>query len=149
MAHVQGYNKRAPRIDLRRPAVIINSDGAEWDVIILDVSRGGFRIEVSECPRIGERITLRVEHSEEIPAQIRWVLGNEAGGSFIGPNDVVDGAERGDGEMTTEKNDRDAQRRSETDRRATERRLADERRRDERSTDRREEDRRKRERRGL
>jgi hypothetical protein len=143
MTHVQGHHKRAPRIDLRRPAVIVNSDGTEWDVTILDVSRGGFRMEVSECPRIGELITLRVEHSEEIPAQIRWVLGNEAGGSFIGPTDAVAGAEQGDSQMTTEKSDQAADRRSETDRRESERRLSDERRRDERSTDRRKGERRK------
>ena len=44
MARVPGLNKRAPRIDLRRPAVLINSDGVEFDVIILDVSNGGFRL---------------------------------------------------------------------------------------------------------
>lgn len=126
---------------------MVNSDGVECGVIILDVSSGGFRLEVSECPRIGELITLRVEHREEFPAQIRWVLGNEAGGSFIGAADAHDGAEQGESEMATEKSDRAAERRSETDRRENERRLGDERRRDERSTDRRNEERRKGERR--
>jgi hypothetical protein len=60
MAGVPGLNERAPRIDLRRPAVLINSDGVELDVTILDVSNGGFRLEVLESVRIGEMVTLRV-----------------------------------------------------------------------------------------
>ena len=83
MARVDGFQKRAPRIDLRRPAVLINSDGAETDAIILDVSSGGFRLEISDIPRIGEHVTLRVDRGDEYPAQIRWALGNEAGGVFL------------------------------------------------------------------
>lgn len=90
MGREQGFNKRAPRVDLRRPAVMIDSDGRETDVIILDVSSGGFRLEVPEAPRIGEFITLRVEHREEFPAQIRWALGNEAGGVFLTPAGAED-----------------------------------------------------------
>ena len=83
MQRVHAFSKRAPRIDLRRSAVMIDSDGRECAVTILDVSSRGFRIEVSESPRIGEFVKLRVEHQEEIPAQIRWSLGNEAGGVFL------------------------------------------------------------------
>lgn len=78
-----GFNKRAPRIDLRRSAVMIDSDGRESDVVILDISSGGFRLEALESPRIGEFVTLRVEHGEEFPAQIRWALGDQAGGIFL------------------------------------------------------------------
>jgi len=85
MARDRGLNKRAPRIDLRRPAVLINSDGAAVNVTILDVSSGGFKLEAPECLRIGEFVRLRVEHCDEFPAQIRWVLGNEAGGVFLSP----------------------------------------------------------------
>jgi hypothetical protein len=83
MARLPGFLKRAPRIDMRRPAVLINSDGVETDVTVLDVSSGGFRLELPEPPRIGEFVWLRVEHCEEYPGQIRWVLGNEAGGVFL------------------------------------------------------------------
>src|SRR3954449_7825650 len=75
---------RSPRIDLRRPAALINSDGVETEVVILDVSRGGFRLEVSEVLRIGELVTLRAEH-DRFPAEIRWALGKEAGGVFLTP----------------------------------------------------------------
>jgi hypothetical protein len=83
MSSERGFNKRAPRIDLRREAVLIDSDGRESDVTILDISSGGFRLEVPESPRIGEFVTLRVEHRDEFPAQIRWALGDQAGGIFL------------------------------------------------------------------
>lgn len=90
MARVEGHNKRAPRVDLRRPAILIDSDKRESDVTILDVSSGGFRIEVAESPRIAEFVTLRVEHGIEFPAQIRWALGNQAGGVFLKPVKLED-----------------------------------------------------------
>jgi hypothetical protein len=69
MDRVQGFDKRARRIDLRRPAVLIDATGGESSVIILDVSSGDFRLELTELPRIGELVTLWVEHGEEFPAQ--------------------------------------------------------------------------------
>jgi PilZ domain len=83
MARVPGLIKRAPRIDLRRPAVLIDSAGAETVVTILDVSSGGFKLQVAETPRIGEVVTLRVDGSGDIEAQIRWALGDQAGGVFL------------------------------------------------------------------
>jgi hypothetical protein len=74
---------RPPRIDLRRPAILINSDGVEADVVILDISSGGFRFESEESLRIGEQVTLRAERGTEFQCQIMWVLGREAGGAFL------------------------------------------------------------------
>jgi hypothetical protein len=82
-----GPSDRAPRIDLRRFAALIDSDGVETPVVILDVSRGGFRVEVAEELRVGERVTLRAEHGDRFPAEIRWALGKEAGGVFLAPVD--------------------------------------------------------------
>lgn len=83
----RGPTDRPPRIDLRRSAALINSDGVEIEVVILDVSRGGFRVELSEDLRLGERVTLRAEHGDRFPAEIRWTLGKEAGGVFLDPVD--------------------------------------------------------------
>jgi len=83
MGRAGGFRNRAPRVDVRRTAVMIDSTGGTHEIVILDISSGGFRIEVSEAPRIGEFVTLRVEHGDEFPAQIRWALGNEAGGIFL------------------------------------------------------------------
>ena len=90
IARVQGFAKRAPRIDLRQPAVMIDSDGSEWAVTVLDVSSGGCRLQVPESPRIGEFVTLRVGRGEEIPVQIRWALGDQAGGVFLTAIDCDD-----------------------------------------------------------
>lgn len=82
MARTPDIIKRAPRVGLRRNATLINSDGDESAIVILDVSSGGFRLEVTETPRIAEHVMIRVER-EQFPAQIRWALGNEAGGVFL------------------------------------------------------------------
>lgn len=83
MRRTPNFVKRAPRVDVRRSAVLINSDGVATEVAILDISSGGFRLQTDEIPRIGEFVTLRVERGEELPAQIRWALGMEAGGVFL------------------------------------------------------------------
>jgi hypothetical protein len=90
MARVRDFSKRAPRVDVRRTAVLVDSDGGEAGVVILDVSSGGFRLKVEELPRIGEMVTLRVDKSEEYAAQIRWALGDEAGGVFLTPVNYSD-----------------------------------------------------------
>ena len=87
MVRMPGFIKRAPRIDLRTPAVLIDATGAEADVFVTDISSGGFRLEVRETPRIGEHVMLRVDKGQEFPAQIRWALNNEAGGIFLTPVD--------------------------------------------------------------
>ena len=38
MVREHGISKRAPRVDLRRRAVLIDSDGREQNVTVLDVS---------------------------------------------------------------------------------------------------------------
>ena len=87
MVRTPGMSKRAPRVDVRKPAIVVNSDGMEVDVIILDVSGSGFRLHVIEKLNIGEFVSLRID-DELVPAQIRWVLGDEAGGAFLGPVDT-------------------------------------------------------------
>jgi hypothetical protein len=62
---------------------MVDSDGSASDVTILDVSSGGFRLQLFESPRIGEFVTLHVGRDEHYEAQIRWALGDEAGGVFL------------------------------------------------------------------
>lgn len=83
MRRVPGFIKRAPRIDLRRPAVLIDSQGVETVVTILDVSSGGFKLQTDEVPRIGDIVMLRVDGSDDIQAQIRWAIDGQAGGVFL------------------------------------------------------------------
>ena len=79
-------SKRAPRVDVRKAATLINSDGLEVDATVLDVSGSGFRLQVLEKLYIGELVSLRVD-DERVPARIKWVLGDEAGGTFVEPVD--------------------------------------------------------------
>ena len=82
-SNIPNFVKRAPRVDLRRPAVLVDSDGGEADVTILDISGAGFRISSEVPPRIGEYVTLKLGKSGDLAAQIRWSLGDEAGGVFL------------------------------------------------------------------
>ncbi|MEA3058652.1 MAG: hypothetical protein QOE50_64 [Sphingomonadales bacterium] len=87
MVRTPGVSKRAPRIDVRKAATLITSDGTEIAVTILDVSGSGFRLHVLEPLRIGEFVSLRVDDGD-VPAQIRWALGEEAGGTFLAQTDL-------------------------------------------------------------
>jgi hypothetical protein len=87
MGREPGFIKRAPRIDLERNAVLIDSAGNARAVTILDVSSGGFKLRVEDLPQIGEHVRLRVDGSGEIEAQIRWAVGDQAGGVFLTPVD--------------------------------------------------------------
>jgi hypothetical protein len=84
------FNKRSPRVDIRRPATLIDSNGTENGVTILDISSGGFRLEICEMLKIGEFVTVRADRGTEFAAQIRWALGDEAGGVFLTPVDYTD-----------------------------------------------------------
>src|SRR5437764_11799108 len=78
------WSKNRPaRVDLRRPAVVVDSQGDEHVVTILDISSGGFRLQLFEGARIGEFVTVRAEHGASFTGQIRWALGDEAGGVFL------------------------------------------------------------------
>jgi hypothetical protein len=90
MARVPGFIKRAPRIDFGRMAVLIDSAGSESDVKVLDISSAGFKLELSKLPRIGEVATLRVDGSSDLKCQIRWAIGEQAGGIFLDPVDYSD-----------------------------------------------------------
>lgn len=139
------FSNRAPRVDLRRPAVLIDSDGNETQVTVLDLSARGFRLHVSESPRVAEKVTLRVERDQEFPAEIRWTLGNEAGGVFRAPPTEIgwNSSEGGAARM-----DRPDSQRGEDRREGVDRRQGPDRRQGGRTDDRRLGDRRKSDRRG-
>jgi hypothetical protein len=77
--------RHAPRLDLRRPATLINSDGVECNTILLDLSGTGVRLCLEDSLRIGELVTLRIDDAEELHARICWCLGNEVGGILVDP----------------------------------------------------------------
>lgn len=80
-----GQIKRAPRVDTRFKAAMIDSDGNSIPVVVIDISREGCRLETEETLKIGEKVELQVPKYGTFPAQIRWALGKEAGAVFLEP----------------------------------------------------------------
>ena len=81
--HQTSYVSRAPRVVALQEALLIDSDGGELPVTITEVSAGGFRLRAPETLVIGEKVHLRVQKYGDVAAQIRWALGNDAGGAFL------------------------------------------------------------------
>lgn len=78
-----GQIKRAPRVDTRFKTRLTDSDGSIFDVVVVDISREGCRLETDGSLRIGERVEIEVPKHGNYAAQIRWALGNEAGAVFL------------------------------------------------------------------
>jgi hypothetical protein len=75
--------KRSARVRTSIAAILIDSDGGELHVQVLDLSSGGFRLRAGEPLVLGEQVRLRVPRYGDFPAQIQWVEGGEAGGRFL------------------------------------------------------------------
>ena len=80
-----GQIKRAPRVDTRLNASLVDSDGNQADVVVIDISKEGCRLETEGMLKIGEKVQLRVPKYGNFPAQIRWAIGNQAGAVFLEP----------------------------------------------------------------
>ena len=77
--------QRSPRIETAIPAVLIDPDGGELAVEVIDLSSGGFRLRADEALVEGEDVRLRVSRYGDFRARIQWVRGQEAGGQFLEP----------------------------------------------------------------
>jgi hypothetical protein len=76
---------REARVRLDRHAVLTESDGCTVNVIVIDVSQHGFRLQSSSDLDIGEQVMLQVDGSPGVRGQIRWTCGHQAGGIFLDP----------------------------------------------------------------
>lgn len=83
MENQDNSSERSPRINVRLEGILTMSDGFETPVIVTDVSADGFRLESQEELLPDERICLQVGKGPPQNAQIKWVIGNEAGGVFL------------------------------------------------------------------
>ena len=88
MNRIPGEISRAARVSVSHEAVLVLADGSEHSVTITDVSSGGFHLRTPRTVPIGDHVFLRVDRYGDFPAQIRWALGNEAGGVFLEPVDL-------------------------------------------------------------
>jgi hypothetical protein len=77
--------KRGPRVSTDLRATLLRESGQELEVVITDISKDGFKLASETQLTIGERIDLRVPKTGDVPAQIRWAIGGEAGGVFLAP----------------------------------------------------------------
>lgn len=75
--------QRSPRVQTSLVAVLVDSDGGELPVEIIDLSSGGFRLRSAEPLIEGEEVQLRVAPYGNFHAQVQWVEGYEAGGHFL------------------------------------------------------------------
>ena len=80
-----GQIKRGPRVSTDLKARVLRANGEEIDVIVSDISKDGFKLSSQTLLLIGERVDLHMPKTGDVPAQIRWALGNEAGGVFLAP----------------------------------------------------------------
>ena len=79
------YADRPARISLRCDAVLIEADGCRLDVVVIDVSRAGFRLQSRGELEPGAEVLLQVRKSPPVRALIKWTCGHEAGGEFLDP----------------------------------------------------------------
>lgn len=80
-----GDRKRAARVDVRYNAVLTEPDGCRVNVVIVDLSGQGFRLQ-SEAELVsGEEVTIRAGKAAPVRARIQWARGLEAGGIFLEP----------------------------------------------------------------
>jgi hypothetical protein len=86
MTSNSGYEPRDLRLGINHPVVLVRADGTEFSAVISDVSRGGFRLKSSEVPKAGERVIFRGK-SGDVPGEVRWSYGNDAGGIFLQPGE--------------------------------------------------------------
>jgi hypothetical protein len=76
---------REARVTLNCDAVLIEPDGCSVDVVILDVSKDGFRLKSPAELEVGSEVCLQVAKIAPVRGQIRWICGHQAGGIFLDP----------------------------------------------------------------
>ena len=81
---------RSPRVRTSFAAMLVDSDGGELPVEVIDLSSGGFRLRTTEALVAGEHVRIRGGRYGDFSAQVQWVEGYEAGGRFLTPVSLGD-----------------------------------------------------------
>lgn len=77
------FRSYSPRVDVNEEAQLIDESGAIHTVTLADVSREGFRVKGDGSGLRTGPAMLRVERYGDMPIEIRWSRGREAGGIFL------------------------------------------------------------------
>ena len=91
MKRLNPEDPRARRIILNKKAILVTSDGTQLDVVVTDISVGGFRLRADETFYdgenivIGEPVIIRLQRRSDVKAEIVWAQGCEAGCVFLDP----------------------------------------------------------------
>ena len=78
-------NRAGPRIGTEIFTTLRLSDGSETEVVLTNMSSGGFRFKHDRDLVPGDRVELRTGKSDYAPAEIIWSIDGEAGGEFLEP----------------------------------------------------------------
>ena len=78
----RSQSRRDNRIRTNIPCSLVHALGDICSATLLDISRRGFRLRLSDPPEVGDIITLLVE-GDDYRSQIVWVMRDEAGGIFL------------------------------------------------------------------
>ena len=76
---------REARVTLNCDAVLTEADGCTLDVVIVDVSQHGFRLQSAAELEIGSEVLLAMHKVPAVRGQIRWACGHQSGGVFLDP----------------------------------------------------------------
>lgn len=77
------FRSYSPRIDVHEEAQLVDEAGRVFNVIVADISREGFRIKCDGSGVGTGPATLRAERYGDMPVEVRWTRGKEAGGIFL------------------------------------------------------------------
>ena len=74
---------RDRRVTLNLETSLTDSTGVKIKAVVVDLSRTGVRLQISEPLFVGETVDLEMGRSGYAKLQILWVTGFEAGGVFL------------------------------------------------------------------
>lgn len=78
-------SRREARVTLNCDAVLTEADGCTVDVVIVDVTKSGFRLQSLAELEIGSEVLLQMDKLPGVRGQIRWICGHQSGGVFLDP----------------------------------------------------------------
>jgi hypothetical protein len=79
----EGSRHYSPRIDVHEEVRLIDGNGTIHDVILADISREGFRVKYAGAAPPPGIARLRGGRYADVPIEVRWIRGGEAGGVFL------------------------------------------------------------------